>query len=124
MKYQGPAVERAFFDARDIVGHEVVAEPVALVGRAPGRPGAGLNCEPDAIADAGRENLLVLAVGIEGQHRGAIGLISPGCAERLLAGPGLEPARRLTHAVPDIARRADRYQHGRVVRADVDVSCR
>ncbi len=33
----GPAVERAFAHAGDVIGRHVVAEPVALVGRAPHR---------------------------------------------------------------------------------------
>src|SRR5690349_23683996 len=44
-----PAIERVFLYPRDIIGHEIVAEPVALVGGAPGRA-VRLHRKPDAIA--------------------------------------------------------------------------
>src|SRR5262249_11738581 len=68
-----PAVEGVLLYPRDIVGHEIVTQAVALVGRAP-RRAIRLHREPDAIADAGREQPLVLAAGIERQHRGAVDL--------------------------------------------------
>src|SRR5205085_1064078 len=61
----GPAVEAAFAHARDVVGRQIVAEPVALVGRAPQVAGGRMHREAGAVADASGENLLVLALGIE-----------------------------------------------------------
>src|SRR5262249_42515144 len=60
-----PAVEFAFADPRYIVRHQVVTAAVALIGRAPGRSRRRLDRKTDAVADAGGEQLLVLAVGIE-----------------------------------------------------------
>ena len=68
----GPAVEAAFLHVGDVVGRQVVAEQVALVGRAPEVAGLGLNRFADAVADAGGVDALAGAVGIEFEHVGAI----------------------------------------------------
>ena len=63
----GPAVEAPFFDVRDVVGDEVVAQAVALVDRGPQDPRPGLDRQADRVPDAGGVKLLVLPVGVEDQ---------------------------------------------------------
>src|SRR4029079_5430724 len=77
-----PAEEGALHHAGDVVGHEVVAEAVAFVGRAPPQAGLRLDREADAIADASGVDLPLLAIGIEGQHGGTLGFAGPGRTER------------------------------------------
>src|ERR1700689_4369362 len=84
---QGPSVERPFEQTGDIVRYEIVTQTVALVGRAVQVAGGGMNRQTDAIADTGRKHFLVLAVGIERQHAGAVGLGSPTGAQRMRAAP-------------------------------------
>ena len=48
----GPAVETALLDMRDVVGHEVVAQGVALVHRRPELAGLRMGGQPDGVADA------------------------------------------------------------------------
>ena len=76
-------------DTRRIVGRQVVAESVALVDGAPERAGSGLNREARAIADAGREDTLMSAVGIEGEHVGAALLVAERGADRRFGDAGL-----------------------------------
>src|SRR5207302_6690628 len=82
-----PSIERIFADPGHVVWHQIVAEAVALVGGAPRRAALRLDCEADAIADSRGEYFLVFAIGIERQHRGAIGFVTPGGAERMPAAP-------------------------------------
>src|SRR4029077_20457739 len=99
----GPAVERAFTHARDVVGWNVIAEPVALIGRAPEFAAPWRDRHADAVADAGREDVAVLALRIEREHCGAVGLIAPGGAEPMRGLPGLQFRRaQLSHSVADI----------------------
>ena len=72
----GPAIERALRDRRRIVGRQVVAESVALVDGAPERAGSGLDRKARTIANAGRVDALMSAVGIESEHVGAALLIA------------------------------------------------
>src|SRR5580658_2035658 len=58
-----PAVEAAFLDRSDVVGDQVIAEVVALVGRAPKLSGGGVDGLTDAVADPGSVNLDELACG-------------------------------------------------------------
>src|SRR5690606_18049251 len=44
-----PAVERAVVEPREVVGDEIVAEPVALVDRRVEGAGVGLEVEPDRV---------------------------------------------------------------------------
>src|SRR5271166_5354155 len=66
-----PAVETAFLDVGDIVGHEIVTQPVALVSRSPELPGPGMNRQAHGIANARGEGPLVLAVRVEGENHSA-----------------------------------------------------
>jgi hypothetical protein len=52
----------------DVVGWQVVAKPLALVGGAPQLAASGRNRHTHAIADAGSENAPVRALGVEGEH--------------------------------------------------------
>src|SRR5579871_2083726 len=45
----GPAVKAAFAHATNVVGHQVVAEPVALIGGAPGHAGRRLDGRPTQL---------------------------------------------------------------------------
>src|SRR5450756_2285320 len=49
----GPSVERPFAYPRHVIRHQIVAERVALVGRAIEVAGFGMNRETDAVTDAG-----------------------------------------------------------------------
>ena len=48
----GPAVEAAFLDRGDVIGDQVIAEVVALIGRAPKSSGDGIDGLADAVADS------------------------------------------------------------------------
>ena len=66
----GPAVERALLHAGEIVRHQIVAEPVALLHHGVEIAGVGIEGERRRIAHAGRVGGLVAAVGIEALDRG------------------------------------------------------
>ena len=74
----GPAEEAALLDAGDVVGDEVVAEVVALVGGAPELAGDGVDGLADAVADAGGVDLDELALGREFEDVGAVELAGVG----------------------------------------------
>src|SRR5712691_5325703 len=119
----GPAEKAAVTHARDKVGHEVVAERVALVGRAPEIASQRVYGETHAVAKPACEHALASASGIERQHRGAIGLVAPRAAQAVLRLPArdrrhIAPA----HALADIRRGADRNEHLPVVLGKRDVA--
>src|SRR5262249_45528396 len=87
-----PAVECALANPGDVVGRNVVADRVALVGRAP-HVAIGTDRKADAIADTGGVDATVAAIGVEHQNSGTIGLGTPGCAERMLRRPRLDHDR-------------------------------
>src|SRR6202021_2198882 len=91
----GPTVERARAHPRQVIRRQIVAEPVALVGRAPDIAGPRLDREADAVADAGRENPPALPLRIEDQHIRATPLAAPGGAEGVSSFPTL--GRGLRH---------------------------
>ena len=95
----GPAVETALAHPGDVIGRQVVAETVALVGRAPQIAGGRVHGDADAVADAGREHLLVFSLRIEHEDAGAVGLVAPGGAGRMLLLP-LVARRRVKPAHP------------------------
>src|ERR1700733_14181907 len=66
-----PAIERALAHAGDVIGNEVVAKTIALVGRTIGIACRWMNGEAHAIADAGGEDGRVRSVRVEGKHVGA-----------------------------------------------------
>ena len=59
----GPAVEAALLDVGDVVGDQVVAERVALVGGAPDFAGGGIDSDAGGIADARGVDADEFAVG-------------------------------------------------------------
>src|SRR5436309_3319846 len=73
----GPAVEGALHNPRDIVRRQIVAEAVALIGRAPDVAAVRRDRQAGSVADAAGENPSILAVGIEDEDRGATILVSP-----------------------------------------------
>ena len=97
----GPAVEAAFLDVGDVVGHQVVAQRVALVDRGPELAGLGVDRQADGVADARGVDPLVLAVGVEGQD----------------VGPAL-----LALVVADVRPRADRNEQGLAVLRELEVA--
>ena len=74
----GPAVEAALLDRGDVVGDQVVAEVVALVGGAPELAGGGVDGFADAVADAVGVDLDELALGSELEDVGAVELAGVG----------------------------------------------
>src|ERR1700691_2079273 len=83
----GPSIEGSFTHPGDIVRDKIVAQPIALIGRAPYVRGDRMNGETDAVANTGGEDAGILAVGIECQHGCAIGFIAPACAQRMPIAP-------------------------------------
>src|SRR5215472_11382329 len=67
---RGPAIEGAVAHPSYKIGHEVVAEPIAFVDRAPELAGPGLHRQSDAVAQASRVEVLVLSLWREGKHKG------------------------------------------------------
>src|SRR5262249_49443604 len=107
---------------RDVVGDEIVAEPVALVDRAPEIAGLRMNAEPHAVAQPAGKHAAVLPVRIEHQHRGAIRVVAPRGAEAALTVPALDLGRaELLHAFADVRRRTDRDEHLPAVAREGDV---
>src|SRR6266852_2634187 len=62
-----PAIESALANPRDVVGWNIIADCVALVGRAP-QVAIGADREAYAIADTGGIDAAVAAVSVEHQH--------------------------------------------------------
>ena len=84
----GPAVELARAHARDVVGDEIIAQVVALVGRAPEVAAARVHGQAHAVAYAIGEVLAGARIGrVEHQHRGTTRLLVPGRAQAMFALP-------------------------------------
>jgi hypothetical protein len=101
----GPAVEAAFLHVGNVVGNQVVSQPVAFIHRTPQRACFRLDRHPHIIPDALRVHAHCGTIGIEFQNVGAI----------LLLG------RRIR--VVDIRGRTDRYQHLLAIRRELNVAC-
>src|SRR3984957_17559811 len=104
----GPSIEGTIAHPRNIVRNEIISQTIALIGRAPHVSGCGMDRKADAVADARSKDAWILSVGIESQHRCAIGLVAPTRAQRMLTAPPLQASRRSTHPLRIIARRAHR----------------
>jgi len=74
----GPAEEAAFGNGGDVVGNEVVAEVVALVGGAPKLVADGVDGLADTVADAMGVDLEELTLGGEFEDVGAVELFGRG----------------------------------------------
>jgi len=74
----GPAVETALLDRGHIVGNKMVAQVVAVVGRAPQLTGDGIDGFTHAVADAGGVHLDELSFGSVLEDVGAMELLG-GC---------------------------------------------
>ena len=70
-----PAVKAALLHVRHIVGHQVVAQAVALIGGAPQLAGRGVNGLAHAVTDAVGVHLHKFARGQELQHVGSMKLL-------------------------------------------------
>ncbi len=120
-----PAIEPALAHPRDVIGRQIVAEPVALVGRAPEIAGLRLDGEADAVAQAGGEAAPIAAAGIENENVGAAILIAPARAEPMRRLPTTKLVRTFPrHALCDVRGRADRDEHALAVRREHDVARR
>src|SRR5262245_7652205 len=82
-----PAVESAVTHARNEVGHEIVAEIVALVGRAPEIARQRVHGEPDTVSQPAREYSPIPARRVEHEHRCAIRLVAPRAPQTMLRFP-------------------------------------
>src|ERR1700733_15640979 len=71
----GPAVEAVLLHVGHIIGNEVVAEAIALVGGAPELAGDGVDGFADAVANAGGVNLDEFALGREFENIRAMELL-------------------------------------------------
>src|SRR3954471_1247876 len=67
----GPTVERSVADFGDVVGHEIVAQSIALVHRGPKCMRSGLPRQPHRIAKATCEDATPGAIRVELEDRGA-----------------------------------------------------
>jgi hypothetical protein len=83
----GPAVERPVAHARHEIGHEIVAEIVALVGRAPEVAVLRVHGKAHTVAQPAGEYAPIAALGIEHEHGRAVGLVAPGAAQAMLRFP-------------------------------------
>src|SRR5579862_5006863 len=69
----GPSVESAFFDVRNVVGNEIVAERVAFIDRAPQLAGLGIDGDSaTGITNSVGINLQLAIRGIANKNVGAI----------------------------------------------------
>src|SRR6266852_5421025 len=83
----GPAVESAVTHTRNEVGDEIVAEIVALVGRAPEIARQRVHGEPDAVSQPACEHPPIPALRVKHKYGRAIGLVAPGAAQTMLGFP-------------------------------------
>src|SRR5262245_1646540 len=65
----GPSVKRALLHARHKIGHEAVAEPVALLHEGVKVARCRIESERGRITQAGRERALVRSIGIKALDR-------------------------------------------------------
>src|SRR5690606_28119688 len=66
----GPAVEAAFLNPGQIVGHQIVAQPVALVDHGPQVTGRRMESHPYRVAQSGREALACIPRAVEAADGG------------------------------------------------------
>src|SRR5262249_38310686 len=118
----GPSVKRSLAYAGHIIRHEIVATAVALIGRAPWCPAAGLYRQPHAVANAAREGLTILVLALQSKDRASILLDAPRRAKRMVSDSGLAAARRPAQQCSDVGCRADRHQHSLVIGREDDVA--
>src|SRR5271166_7069423 len=117
-----PAIEGARFDMGDVVGRQVVPQPVALVDRAEQRSGFRLDRLTRTVAQPGCKGLRLAAVQPVGEHIRTPLLVAPGSAEPVRGLPRRQAAGWLGwHAAPEVARRADRDIERAAVRRGSEV---
>ena len=119
----GPAVEGAGLDGGRVVGRQVVAEPVALIGDAPGVARRRRDGEARAIADPGGERAEIAAVRVGDEHGGPPRFRPPRGAEPVLRFPvGDRLGALLAHPLAGVRGRADRDEELLAVRREGDVA--
>src|SRR5262245_2728601 len=98
----GPSVKRALLHARHKIGHESVAEPVALLHEGVKVARCRIESERAWIAQAGRERALVRSIGIKALDRRLDLALNPNIAGRSHAheqGAGLRLDRKVAVGV-------------------------
>src|SRR5437660_10601039 len=88
----GPAVESALTHTRNEVGDEIIAEAVALVGRAIQVPRQRVHGESDAVSQPACEYSPIPALRVEHEHGRAIGLVAPSTAHARVRFPTFNPS--------------------------------
>ena len=108
-----PAVEAARADPRRVIRRQVISHPIALVGGAPQRLRLRLNCESDAVANAGCDQRQRPACRGEAEHRGPAFLVAVGSSglRRVAAAAALAQ-----HPSRHVRRRTDAHEQGAIVR--------
>src|ERR1700722_410950 len=128
----GPAVEAAFLHVSDVVGHEVVAECIALIYGAPEFAGLRIYANTSAgVADSVGIDFQFAMVRIAGQNVGAVFLVgvsvrivdvgsrADGNKHSRTIGRKFEGARPVTatvRQVGDVLRRSARFEIAIVIR--------
>ena len=113
----GPAVESSFFDAGDVIRHQIVAQAVALVGGNPQIARGIIHGHDRAVANAGRELAGWLAAfGVRHQNVSAVAFGTPGGATAIFRFPKTYLIGSfLFHVFRDVGAGADRNKHALAV---------
>src|SRR5215471_13175567 len=82
-----PTVESAVTHTRNEIGDEIIAEIVALVGRAPEVARQRVHGEPNAVSQPTCEHSPIPARRVEYEHGRAIGLVAPRAPQTMLRFP-------------------------------------
>src|SRR5215831_13577151 len=82
-----PAVESTVTHTRNEVGDQIVAEIIALVGRAPEIARQRVHSEPNAVSQPTCEHSPIPARPVEHKHGRAIGLVAPRAPQTMLRLP-------------------------------------
>src|SRR3974390_1280460 len=107
-----PPEEGAVLDPGDEIRDKIIAEPVALVDRAPKVACLRMNSQADAVAQPACKYPPIFSVRIEDQNRGSVAIAIPTGAKAVRT----PPARRGDHAqvcspFRIVVSRADRNEH-------------
>src|SRR5262249_53711411 len=118
-----PAVEGAVTYTRNEVGHEIIAEIVALIGRAPEVARQRVHGEPNAVSQPTCEHSPIPARWVEHEHGRAIGLVAPRAPQTMLRLPTRDRGgTAFAHPLPMIRCRSDRDEHLAAVLGENDVA--
>src|SRR5258708_25542014 len=119
----GPAVESALTHTRNEVGDEIIAEAVALVGRAIQVPRQRVHGESDAVSQPACEYSPIPALWVEHDHGRAIGLVAPRTAQAMLRSPTFDRGGiAFAQSLPIIRCRPNRDKHLAAVLGESNVA--